>query len=97
MQGGTATNKYYIGAGLSQQEADIRPINFDRASLKINLDQKIGDKVQVGTSNSIYRTKRNQARAGDVRRDEQQVRAAAIRLSGAHYLSPHGIVLYLLY
>ena len=65
LQGGTSTNKYYIGAGFSQQEADIRPINFDRASLKINLDQKIGDKIQMGTSNSIYRTKRNQARAGD--------------------------------
>ncbi len=65
LQGGTATNKYYIGAGFQQQEANIRPINFNRASLKVNFDQKIGDKVQVGASNSIYRTQRSQARAGD--------------------------------
>ncbi|KAA2240781.1 TonB-dependent receptor [Chitinophaga agrisoli] len=65
LQGGTQTNKYYLGAGYQQQEADIRPINFNRASLKFNFDQKIGDHVQVGTSNSIYRTYRNQARSGD--------------------------------
>jgi TonB-linked SusC/RagA family outer membrane protein len=63
--GGTATTKYYLGAGYSGQESILRPIDFNRASLKFNLDQKISDKVQVGISNTFSRTFRNQARAGD--------------------------------
>jgi len=65
LQGGSPTNKYYLGAGYTQQQADIKPIDFNRASLKFNFDQKIGDKITVGTSNSLYRSFRNQARSGD--------------------------------
>jgi TonB-linked SusC/RagA family outer membrane protein len=65
LQGGSKTTKYYLSAGYTSQEADIKPISFNRASFKLNLDQKVNDKVQVGVSNSVYRTYRNQARAGD--------------------------------
>ncbi len=63
--GGTKTTKYYIGGGFNSQEAILKPITFDRASFKVNLDQKINDRVQIGVSNSFSRTYRNQARAGD--------------------------------
>lgn len=63
--GGTKTTKYYIGGGYTSQEAILKPITFNRASFKVNLDQKISDKVQIGVSNSFSRTYRNQARAGD--------------------------------
>ncbi|PLK42456.1 TonB-dependent receptor [Emticicia sp. TH156] len=63
--GGTKTTKYYIGGGYNAQESILRPITFNRASFKVNLDQKINDKVQIGVSNSFSRTYRNQARAGD--------------------------------
>ncbi len=65
VSGGTATTKYYIGGGYNSQESILRPIDFNRASLKFNLDQKISDRVQVGISNTFARTFRNQARAGD--------------------------------
>lgn len=65
LTGGTKTTKYYIGGGYNTQEAIIKPITFQRASFKVNLDQKVNDKVQVGVSNSFTRTYRNQARAGD--------------------------------
>jgi TonB-linked SusC/RagA family outer membrane protein len=65
LQGGSKSTKYYLGAGYTKQEADIKPIWFDRASFKLNLDQRVNDKIQVGVSNSIYRTYRNQARSGD--------------------------------
>ncbi|WP_374759645.1 SusC/RagA family TonB-linked outer membrane protein [Dyadobacter chenhuakuii] len=65
VSGGTATTKYYIGGGYNSQESILKPINFNRASFKVNLDQKISDKVQIGVSNSFARTFRNQARAGD--------------------------------
>ncbi|WP_020601031.1 SusC/RagA family TonB-linked outer membrane protein [Spirosoma panaciterrae] len=65
LSGGTQTTKYYIAGGYNTQEAIIRPINFNRASLKVNLDQQVNDKIQVGVSNTFTRTYRNQGRAGD--------------------------------
>ncbi len=65
LTGGTQTTKYYIGGGYNTQEAIIKPVTFDRASFKVNLDQQVNDKVQVGVSNTFTRTYRNQARAGD--------------------------------
>ncbi|HVG15265.1 MAG TPA: TonB-dependent receptor plug domain-containing protein, partial [Chitinophagaceae bacterium] len=46
LSGGTKTTKYYIGGGYNSQEAIIRPIDFNRASFKVNLDQKINEKIQ---------------------------------------------------
>ena len=63
--GGTKTTKYYIGGGFNEQESILRPITFQRASFKVNIDQKVSDKLQVGVSNTFGRTYRNQARAGD--------------------------------
>ncbi|KAA5542997.1 SusC/RagA family TonB-linked outer membrane protein [Adhaeribacter rhizoryzae] len=65
LQGGTANTKYYIAGGYNTQESILKPITFERASFKVNLDQVINDKWQVGVSNTFGRTFRNQARAGD--------------------------------
>jgi TonB-linked SusC/RagA family outer membrane protein len=65
LEGGSKDTKYYIGAGYIKQQADIKPIDFSRASFKVNLDQRVGDRVQVGTSNSVSRSYRTQGRAGD--------------------------------
>ena len=65
LSGGTNSTKYYIGGGYNKQEAILKPINFERASFKINLDQKVNDRLEIGVSNTFTRTFRNQARAGD--------------------------------
>jgi TonB-linked SusC/RagA family outer membrane protein len=65
VSGGTKSTKYYIGGGYNQQESILKPITFERASFKVNLDQKINEKVQIGVSNTFTRSYRNQARAGD--------------------------------
>jgi TonB-linked SusC/RagA family outer membrane protein len=65
LSGGTASTKYYIAAGFNDQESILKPITFNRGSFKVNLDQKINEKVQIGISNTFGRTGRNQARAGD--------------------------------
>lgn len=65
IRGGSASTRYYISGGYNRQEAILRPINFDRASFKLNLDQKLSDFVQIGTSNTFGRSYRNQGRAGD--------------------------------
>lgn len=65
LSGGTNTTRYYIGAGYTKQESVLRPTSFDRASFKINLDQKVSEKVTVGATNTVTRGLRNQGRAGD--------------------------------
>ncbi len=65
IRGGSANTRYYLSGGYNKQEAILRPISFDRASFKLNLDQKLSDFVQVGTSNTFGRSYRNQGRAGD--------------------------------
>lgn len=65
LRGGSASTRYYLGAGYNKQESILKPISFDRASFKVNLDQQINDRILVGTSNTLGRTGRNQARAGD--------------------------------
>jgi TonB-dependent starch-binding outer membrane protein SusC len=65
LTGGNKGTKYYIGGGYNKQESILAPITFDRASLKVNLDQKINSTIQIGLSNTVARTFRNQARAGD--------------------------------
>lgn len=65
LYGGSDKTTYYLGAGYNKQESILRPIAFDRASFRFNLDQKINDRLKVGASNAISRTGRNQGRAGD--------------------------------
>jgi len=65
VQGGSSATRYYIGAGYTNQESTMRPVSFQRASFKLNLDQKISKTILVGVNNSISRSLRNQARAGD--------------------------------
>lgn len=65
LSGGSKTTRYYLGVSYTKQEAIIDPLYFNRASFKLNVDQKLNDKVQVGVSNSISRSFRNQGRTGD--------------------------------
>jgi TonB-linked SusC/RagA family outer membrane protein len=65
VSGGNAASRYYLGGGYTKQESILRPIDFQRANFKLNLDQKLSDKVQIGVSNTFTRTYRNEGRAGD--------------------------------
>jgi TonB-linked SusC/RagA family outer membrane protein len=65
LAGGNKETQYYLGAGFTHQDADIKPLYFERASLKLNVDQKVNDWIQVGFSNNFSRTYRKQGRAGD--------------------------------
>ncbi|MFD1873087.1 SusC/RagA family TonB-linked outer membrane protein [Hymenobacter bucti] len=65
VSGGNAASRYYLGGGYTKQESILQPIDFQRANFKLNLDQKLSDKVQIGVSNTFTRTYRNEGRAGD--------------------------------
>ncbi|RZK88812.1 MAG: TonB-dependent receptor, partial [Hymenobacter sp.] len=65
VSGGNTTSRYYIGGGFTKQESILRPIDFQRANFKLNLDNRLSNKVQIGVSNTFTRTYRNEGRAGD--------------------------------
>ncbi|WP_343704239.1 TonB-dependent receptor [Chitinophaga sp.] len=65
VSGGNDKTRYYIGGGYNSQQATLKTNDFQRASFKVNLDQRINDVVRIGTSNSLARTRRTNARVGD--------------------------------
>lgn len=65
VSGGNAQTKYYLGAGYNKQEAILKTNDYQRASFKLNLDQKLNDIIRIGTSNSLSRSYRTNARVGD--------------------------------
>lgn len=65
VSGGSDNTAYYLSGGFNKQESILKPISLDRSSFRFNLDQKINNRLKIGTSNAISRTGRNQGRAGD--------------------------------
>ena len=62
LSGGSEKTRFYLGGGYTSQESIWKPMGFERQSLKINLDHKINDRVSIGTSNTLSRSYRDQAR-----------------------------------
>ncbi|MBD1429530.1 SusC/RagA family TonB-linked outer membrane protein [Sphingobacterium litopenaei] len=66
LSGGNEKTQYYLGGSFANQEAIVKPDWFKRYNIKINLDNKITEKVKVGTSTSLVRTIRNMSANGNV-------------------------------
>ncbi|MES2574038.1 MAG: TonB-dependent receptor [Bacteroidota bacterium] len=62
IQGGSNTTRFYLGGGYTFQESIWKPMSFDRASFKFNIDHKISNKVSIGVSNTFSKSDRDQAR-----------------------------------
>ncbi len=50
VQGGTDATQYSMGAGFFREEGIIPNQRFDRANLRLTLDQKIGKRVKIGVA-----------------------------------------------
>jgi TonB-linked SusC/RagA family outer membrane protein len=57
--GGSAKTQFYIGGGYFKQQSIARPTDFERFSLRVNLDNSVTDKLRIGTSTALSRTHRN--------------------------------------
>jgi TonB-dependent starch-binding outer membrane protein SusC len=57
--GGDAKTRYLVSLNHFNQEAIIRPSNFNRTTARVNLDFSITDKLKVGTSLLLSRSIRN--------------------------------------
>ncbi|MBC8153777.1 MAG: SusC/RagA family TonB-linked outer membrane protein, partial [Bacteroidetes bacterium] len=57
--GGSDKTQFYISGGYFRQESIVRPSNFERYSLRINVDNQVTDRLTIGTSTALARTIRN--------------------------------------
>lgn len=56
--GGGAKTTFYLGGTLFKQEGIVRPLSFDRGSIRLNLDHQVNKNLRISTSNTIVRTHR---------------------------------------
>ncbi|MFT3936202.1 MAG: TonB-dependent receptor [Chitinophagaceae bacterium] len=58
-QGGGEKSTYFTGFGYLKQQSIVRPSNFERYTGRFNYDNYLTEKLKIGTSIGITRTKRN--------------------------------------
>ena len=63
LNGGSQSTSYYLSATHTGQDGIWKTMGFTRSGFKLNLDQKITDKIRVGTTNTLSRSIRNIGRA----------------------------------
>ncbi|KAB7731784.1 SusC/RagA family TonB-linked outer membrane protein [Rudanella paleaurantiibacter] len=67
MSGGDEKTQYVLSGGYFKQDGIVTNSDFDRYSLRLNLDRKLTDKIKVGNSLTVNRTVTNQSRTdGDL-------------------------------
>ncbi|WP_143092944.1 SusC/RagA family TonB-linked outer membrane protein, partial [Arsenicibacter rosenii] len=57
--GGNDKTQFYLGGGYFRQESIVKPSNFERYSFRVNVDNRVSDRLKVGTSTALARTTRN--------------------------------------
>ncbi len=63
LTGGSEHTSYYLSATHADQGGVWKTMGFNRTGFKVNLDQKITDRIRVGTTNTLSRSIRNIGRA----------------------------------
>ena len=58
LTGGGAKTTFYLGGTLFKQDGILRPLSFDRGSVRLNLDHQVNKKLKISTSNTVVRTHR---------------------------------------
>jgi TonB-linked SusC/RagA family outer membrane protein len=58
-QGGTDRSTFYIGLGYLNQASVVRPSGYTRYTARLNYDSYLTDKLKVGTSINLARSRRN--------------------------------------
>lgn len=55
--GGTEKSRYMVSANYLNQEGIVRPAQFDRISLRVNLDNQVKSWLKIGTNLNVLRSK----------------------------------------
>ena len=63
VRGGSDNTNYYLGFGYADQEGIWKTMGFERGNFRVNLEQRINDKLKVGTTNTLTKSHRNIGRA----------------------------------
>ncbi len=62
MSGGDENTQYVLSGGYFKQDGIVTNSDFDRYSLRLNLDRKLSGRLKVGNSLTVNRTVTNQSR-----------------------------------
>lgn len=57
--GGDDKNKYYISGSYNKQDAIIKPVNFERGTVKIDISNTISPKLKIATSMNLSSFQQN--------------------------------------
>ena len=63
--GGNETTSFYVGGEYTNEESTLKLMDFERISLRFNLDHFIRSNIKFSTSNSVVFTNRHLMRLGD--------------------------------
>jgi TonB-linked SusC/RagA family outer membrane protein len=56
LTGGDKNTSYFIGGSWFKQQGILRPYAFERATGRLNIDQMVGTKLKISTSNTVANT-----------------------------------------
>ena len=62
---GNETTSFYIGGEYTNEDSTLKLIDFERMSLRFNLDHQLRPNLKFSTSNAVVYTKRHLMRVGD--------------------------------
>ena len=65
LRGGNETTKYYLSGNIYEQKGVLKNSAFNRASLRLNLDQKINEYIKVGLNLTTSRIITENSQLGD--------------------------------
>ena len=65
VSGGDTKTQFYVAGQFSEEDGIIRNTGFDRKSLRLNLDDRISDRVRVASRSSYLRTENDRGFTGN--------------------------------
>jgi TonB-linked SusC/RagA family outer membrane protein len=65
VSGGTQNTQFYASGGVQTEDGIIKNTGFDRYSLRLNLDQKLGERIRLSINNSYLRTQTQRGFTGN--------------------------------
>ncbi|WP_197056919.1 TonB-dependent receptor [Cellulophaga sp. Hel_I_12] len=81
VQGGSESTKYYLSGNLFEQKGVPKNSAFERSSLRLNIDQKINDYVNLGVNMTLSRINNDNTQLGDQPFENSGIIRSAIQQS----------------
>lgn len=65
ISGGTDNTNYFVSAGIQDEDGIIKNTDFERYSVRANIEQKIGDRIKVNVNSNYIKSDNNRGFTGN--------------------------------